>query len=251
MAGSLDGRVVLVSGAGNGLGQAIALRLAREGAIVGVNDLRAEFTAGTVAKIRAAGGEAEDLPGDASQREVVRATVLGLAARRGRFDVIVNNAAWVRYGEIGSITEKTYERMTAIGFGGVVWGIQAAAEAMGEKGGSIINIASSAAFLGMPGAMVYCGIKAGVTGLTRSASAELGPRGIRVNAIAPGSTKTEAVMAMLSEEKVAMRVARTPLRRMGEPGDIAEMALFLASDASSYVTGSVMLVDGGVTHAFG
>ena len=249
MIGSLAGRVALVSGAGNGIGQAIALRFAREGAIVGVNDLKPEFTAKTVAMIRDAGGIAEDLPGDASQRDIVRANVLGLAARHGRFDIIVNNAAWVRYGDIASITEKTYERMTAIGFGGVLWGIQAAAEAM-TNGGSIINIASSAAFLGMPGALVYCGIKAGVTGLTRSSAAELGPKGIRVNAIAPGSTKTEQVMAMLSEEKVALRVARTPLRRMGEPADIADMAQFLASDASSFVSGSVMLVDGGITHAF-
>lgn len=170
MRGSLAGRVALITGAGNGIDQAIALRLAQEGAIVGVNDLKPAFTEKTVELIRAAGGVAEDLPGDASQREAVRSMVLGLAERRGRFDIIVNNAAWVRYGDIASITEKTYERMTAIGFGGVIWGIQAAAEAMGDKGGSIINIASSAAFLGLPSAMVYCGIKAGVTGLTHAFS---------------------------------------------------------------------------------
>lgn len=251
MSGSLAGRVALVTGAGNGIGQAIALRFAREGAIVGVNDIKPEFTARTVALIAKAGGIAEDLPGDASRRDTVRDLVLGLAARRGRFDVIVNNAAWVRYGGIETITEKTYERMTAIGFGGIIWGIQAAAEAMGDKGGSIINIASSAAFLGMPNALIYCGIKAGVTGLTRSAAAELGPRGIRVTAIAPGSTRTEAVAAMLTPEMVEKRTSRTPLRRLGEVDDIAEAALFLASDASRYVSGSVLMVDGGITHAFG
>ncbi len=250
MTGCLAGRVALVSGAGNGIGQAIACKLAGEGAIVGVNDLKPEFTTRTVEMIRAAGGMAEALPGDASKRDSVRGLVLEMAARHGRFDVIVNNAAWVRYGSIASITEKTLDRMVAIGFAGVVWGIQAAAEAMAETGGSIINIASSAAFLGMPNALTYCGIKAGVTGLTRSAAAELGPQGIRVNAIAPGSTQTEAVMAMLDEEKIAMRVARTPLRRMGRVDDIAEAALYLASDRSSFVSGSVMLVDGGITHAF-
>ena len=251
MSGSLAGRVALVTGAGNGIGQAIALRFAAEGAIVGVNDLEPEFTARTMALIAEAGGVAEDLPADASQRETVRELVLGLAARQGRFDIMVNNAAWVRYGGIETITEKTYERMTAIGFGGVVWGIQAAAEAMGADGGSIINIASSAAFLGMPNALLYCGIKAGVTGLTRSAAVELGPRGIRVTAIAPGSTKTEAVAAMLTPEMVEKRTSRTPLRRLGEVGDIADAALFLASDASRYVSGSVLMVDGGITHAFG
>jgi len=249
MAGCLAGRVALVTGAGNGIGQAIALTLAREGAIVGVNDLKPDFTARTVALIREAGGTAIDLPGDAAVRETVRAAVLGLAASQGRFDIMVNNAAWVRYEPIASITEKTLDRMVAIGFSGVVWGIQAAAEAMAQ-GGSIVNIASSAAFLGLPSALLYCGIKAGVTGLTRSAATDLGPQGIRVNAIAPGSTRTEAVMAKLSEEKIAMRVARTPLRRMGEVDDIAQAALYLASDRSSYVSGSVMMVDGGITHAF-
>ena len=117
MRGSLAGRVALITSAGNGIGQAIALRLAQEGAIVGVNDLKPAFIEKTVELIRAAGGVAEDLPGDASQREAVRSMVLGLAERRGRFDIIVNNAAWARYGDIASITEKTYERMTAIGFG--------------------------------------------------------------------------------------------------------------------------------------
>jgi NAD(P)-dependent dehydrogenase (short-subunit alcohol dehydrogenase family) len=249
MSGILEGRVALVTGAGNGIGRAIAQRFAAEGALVGVNDFKGEAAAATVALIEAAGGRAEALPGDASVREVVRDMVLGLAARRGRFDIVVNNAAWVRYGPILGIDQKTYDRMTGIGFGGIVWSIQAAAEAM-AKGGAIINIASSAAFLGMPNAMLYCGLKAGVTGLTRAAAVELGPQGIRVNAIAPGSTKTEQVAAMLTPEMVAKRLERTPLRRLGEVEDIAEAALFLASDNASWMTGHTMLVDGGVTHAF-
>lgn len=250
MARPLEGRVALVTGAGNGIGQAIARRFAAAGAVVGVNDIKPELTAGTVALIRGDGGAAEDLPGDAGRRETVREMVLGLAARHGRFDVMVNNAAWVRYGPIADVSERTYERMLSVGFGGVVWGIQAAAEAMGERGGSIINIASAAAYLGIPNGLLYCGIKAGVTGLTRSAAAELGPRGIRVSAIAPGSVRTEAVAGLLSDEAVAKRLQRTPMRRLGEVDDIAEAALFLASDASSYVSGSVLQVDGGVTHAF-
>ena len=249
MSGTLQNRVALITGAGNGIGQAIALRLAREGAIVGVNDLKSEFTARTLEQIRAAGGRAVDLPGDASSRSVVTNMVQTLAAQHGRFDVMVNNAAWVRYEPISEISERSLDRMMAIGFSGVVWGIQAAAAAM-KTGGVIVSIASSAAFLGMPNAMVYCGIKAGVTGLTRSAATELGPQGIRVNAVAPGSTRTDAVVAKIGPEKMAERIARAPLRRMGEVEDIAEAAYFLASDASSFVTGSVMLVDGGITHAF-
>ena len=172
---ALEGRVALVTGSGNGIGRAIARRFAAEGAIVGINDLKPELTAAAVAGIEADGGAAVDLPMDASRRENVLAAVETLASRFGRFDIMVNNAAWVRYEPITDISEKTLGRMVDIGFAGVAWGIQAAAGAMGERGGAIINIASSAAFLGMPNAMLYCGIKAGVLGLTRSAAAELGP----------------------------------------------------------------------------
>lgn len=249
MAGRLEGRVALVTGAGNGIGRGIATLFAAEGAVVGVNDFKGEAAARTVAEIATAGGRAEALPGDAADRETVRAMVQGLAGRHGRLDIVVNNAAWVRYEAIGDISQKSYDRMTGIGLGGIVWSIQAAAEAM-AKGGSIINIASSAAYLGMANAMLYCGIKAGVTGLTRAAAVELGPRGIRVNAIAPGSTQTEQVVAMLTPEMVQKRLARTPLPRLGEVEDIARAALFLAGDESGWVTGTTMLVDGGVTHAF-
>ena len=134
MAGKLEGRVALVTGAGNGIGRGIAMAFAAEGAIVGVNDFKGEAAAATVAAIEAAGGRAEILPGDASARETVRELVLGLAARHGRFDIVVNNAAWVRYEPILGISQKSYDRMTGIGFGGIVWSIQAAAEAMAKGG---------------------------------------------------------------------------------------------------------------------
>ena len=249
MNGRLQGRVALITGAGNGIGRAIAETFAREGAIVGVNDLKPEFTRACVDAITATGGHAVDLPGDASRRDTVHAMVDKLRQSHGRFDIMVNNAAWVRYEAIESINEKTMERMLAIGFAGVTWGIQAAAAAM-DRGGSIINIASAAAYLGLPNAMLYCGIKSGVLGLTRSAATDLGPKRIRVNAIAPGSTRTDAVASKLTPEKLAVRIAKTPLGRLGEVEDVAKAAVFLASDDSCFISGATLSVDGGQTFAF-
>ena len=118
------------------------------------------------------------------------------------------------------------------------------------SGGSIVTVASAAAFLGIPKAMIYCGVKAGVLGLTRSAAVDLGPRGIRVNAVAPGSVPTEGVSINVDPEMVKLRIAKTPMRRLGTVQDIAGAVCYLASDDSSWVTGECIKVDGGVTHAF-
>lgn len=249
MTGRLQGRVALVTGAGNGIGRATALRLAAEGAIVGVNDLRSEFTRRTILDIEAAGGQAIDLPMSMAERPNVRQAVQTLVDRTGRFDIMVNNAAWVRYEAIEAIEERTVDRMVGIGFNGVIWGIQAAADAM-KEGGVIVNVASSAGYLGIKHALIYCGIKAGVIGLTRSAATELGERGIRVNAVAPGSTKTEGVASKLTPEKLATRLVRVPLGRLGEVEDIANTIFFLSSDEASYITGEVITIDGGITRAF-
>ena len=248
MTGRLQGRVALVTGSGNGIGRAIAEAFAREGAIVGINDIKPEFTQATLGSIAGAGGVAVDLPMDAGNRDAVHAAVRRLRERYGRFDVMVNNAAWVRYEAIETISEKTMARMLAVGFSGVAWGIQAAAANM-DKGGSIINIASAAAYLGLPNAMLYCGIKSGVLGLTRSAATDLWPRKIRVNAIAPGSTRTDAMASKLTPEKLAQRIAKTPMGRMGEVGDVANAAVFLACDDSSFVSGTTLSVDGAQTFA--
>ncbi|MFM9927612.1 SDR family oxidoreductase [Variovorax sp. H27-G14] len=246
----LKNKVALVTGGAQGIGRAIAQRFADMGATVGVLDIQLDRAEQAAQEIRESGGNAQAFGGNVALRETFTSAVAALEQQHGRFDVLVNNAIWVRYSPIDAITPEMLERMTATGFHSIVWGIQAATPAMERNGGgSIINIASAAGFLGIPGALVYCGVKAGALGLTRSAAVELGPRKIRVNAIAPGSVPTEGVRMHLDDTLTAKRLARTPLGRLGHVDDIAAAAAFLASDESSFMTGESMLVDGGVTHA--
>ncbi|AND93978.1 NAD(P)-dependent dehydrogenase (short-subunit alcohol dehydrogenase family) [Bradyrhizobium diazoefficiens] len=245
---TLAGRVALVTGAGNGIGRATALRLAGRGAIVGVNDLKPEFVDGTVDAIKAAGGKAVAVTQDVSSRDGMRQAVLGLAEQQGRFDILVNNAAWVRYQSVADIAPETVERMLNIGFKAVMWGIQAAAEVMdAERGGAIVNVASVAGLISAKNSIVYSGIKAGVMGITRAAAAELGARNIRVNAVAPSAIPTEGTMRNRNAELDARRVARTPLGRLGTVDDIAKAICFLAGDESGFISAQVLTVDGGIT----
>jgi len=245
----LAGKVGLVTGAAVGIGRAIAHRFAAEGMLVGVNDINEVLCREVVEEINAAGGQAIALPMDIGQRERMHEAVDTMAGLHGRFDVMVNNAAWVHYEAIPDISEDTFGRMLSAGFASVTWGTQAAALAMTE-GGSIINIASGASFLGLNNAMIYCGIKAGVLGLTRAAAVELGPRKIRVNAIAPGPTWTPMTAEVLSPDKLANRAERTPLRRIGQPDDVANAAFFLADAESAFISAAIISVDGGITFAY-
>lgn len=249
MSARLQGRVALVTGGARGIGRAIAEAYAAEGAHVGILDIKGEIATETARAIEAGGGSATGYGGDVARRASFELAVEDLQRRHGRFDILVNNAIWVRYGALASITPELLERMVGSGFHSVIWGMQVAAAAMTD-GGSIVNIASVAGFLGMPQAAAYCGIKAGVMGLTRAAATELGPAGIRVNAIAPGSVPTDGAMVNVDQQKMAQRIARTPLRRLGAVTDIAAAACFLASDDSAFMTGDVMTIDGGITHAF-
>jgi 3-oxoacyl-[acyl-carrier protein] reductase len=244
------GKVALVTGSGNGIGRATALLLAAQGATVGINDLKPEFVERVVAEIAAAGGTAIGLTEHVSTRDGMRRVVLGLAERTGRLDVLVNNAAWVRYQAVPDIAPATLDRMVDIGFKAVVWGIQAAAEAMHpERGGSIVNLASVAGIVSQRNSLVYSGIKAGIMGMTRAAAAELGSRNIRVNAVAPGAVPTEGTQRNRDAERDARRIARTPLGRLGTVDDIARVVCFLAGEASGFVTGQTVAADGGFTTA--
>ena len=245
----LQGRVALVTGGARGIGRGIVERMVAEGAAVGVLDLKLELAEEAAAAIRASGGRAMAFGGDVAKRETVFDAAQALKDEFGTLDVLVSNAMWVRYGPIEEITPEVLQRMVGTGFASVVWGIQAAAQHMGE-GGSVVNIASAAAFLGLPQGMLYCGVKAGVLGLVRSAAVDLGPRGIRVNAVAPGSVPTEGVKINVDPEKVKIRIAKTPLGRLGTVEDVAAAACFLASSESSWITGECIKVEGGVTTAF-
>ncbi|WP_434667346.1 SDR family oxidoreductase [Paraburkholderia sp. A3BS-1L] len=249
MTKQLEGKVALVTGGAQGIGRGIVNKFIAEGAVVGILDRDLEKAQAAVDEIKAQGCQAYAFGGDVAKRETIFMAAGGLVEQAGRFDVMVSNAMWVRYAPVLEITEKDVSMMTGTGFNSVVWGIQAAAEYM-KEGGSVVNIASSSGFIGLPKALIYCGVKAGVLGLMRSAAAELGPRGIRVNSVAPGYTETEGVVKNVSEATRKIRQAKTPMPRLGKPEDIANAACFLASDQSSFVNGECVRVDGGSAIAY-
>lgn len=244
----LAGRYALVTGAGAGIGKATALRLAARGAMVGVNDLKEELVNDTVEAVMAAGGHAFPVVRNVSTREGVTGAVNTVYEKGGRFDILVSNAAWVRYQSVPDIAPETMDRMLDIGFKAVVWGIQAAAAVMDpERGGAIVNVASTAALRSAANSIVYSGIKSGILGITRAAAAELGVRHIRVNAVCPSAVPTEGTVRNRNEERDAKRVATTPLGRLGSVDDIAKAIVYLASDDAGFVTAQWMAVDGGIT----
>lgn len=247
--GRLRGKAAIVTGGGRGLGQAIALAFAAEGASIGIIDVDPVTAAETAARISDAGGTADVRIADLSDRAAARAAIDGIATRFGRLDILVNNAMWIRYEPLPEIAEETVDRMLGIGFKGVVWCMQGAERHL-RDGGAIINLASPAAQLGIANAMIYCGIKGAVAAITRSAAVELGPRGIRVAAIAPGPVHTAGAGSIVDAEGYEMRLRKTPMGRLGLPDDIARAAVFLASDDAAFVSGEVLHVDGGATVAF-
>jgi len=238
----LAGQYVFVSGAGRGLGRSVAQHLARCGAVVGVGDIDAATCDETAQLVKG-----HSYPGDYGKRETFVSAAAAFAKVGGRIDAVVNNAAFLRYEPVENVTQETFDKMVGIGLGGVVWGTQALlAHYDAKRGGNIINMASPVAYKGYPNTSVYSSIKAAIVGITHTLAAELGPRNVRVNAVAPASVPTPGAVGLNSREEYERRSRTIPLRRLGAEEDNDNAIAFLLSAQASFITGTVLHVDGGV-----
>ncbi|MDQ7858898.1 MAG: glucose 1-dehydrogenase [Armatimonadota bacterium] len=251
----LRDKVAIITGAASGQGREATLLFAAEGARVVASDLRGEPLTETVALVRARGGQAVAVEGDVADAGHHRRTVETALATFGRLDILYNNAAMVSRepdGDVGleAIALETWERILAVNLTGVFLGCRAAIPEMARRGGgSVIITASVGALVGQRAHNhAYVASKAALLGLTRNLALEYAGRGVRVNCLAPGQIRT-AMMAELYDDPArrAWFEAMTPMGRFGEAREVAAAALFLASDESSFVTGSVLVVDGGWT----
>lgn len=239
--GLLDGKVALITGAARGIGKAIALKYASEGADIAFTDIEINDTVTeTLEAIRAFGVKAEAYASDASDFEAAHTAVSEIQAEFGRIDILVNNAGITKDGLMMRMSEQQWDAVLTVNLKSAFNYIHACTPIMAkQRGGSIINMSSVVGVSGNAGQCNYSASKAGLIGLAKSIAKEMGPRGIRANCIAPGFIITDMTMSL--SEKVREEWAKTiPLRRGGTPEDVANVALFLASDLSSYVSGQVI-----------
>jgi len=245
---TLAGKVAIVTGASKGIGAGIAKAFSAEGAIVVVNYSSSKEGADRVlAEIADAGGNAIAIQASVSNPEEVKRLFSETKAAFGQLDILVNNAGVFKFEPFESISVAEFDRVFSTNVLGPVLTIQEAIKQFGFEEGRVINISSLAGSHFLPNGILYSATKAAVENLTQGLSAELGSRRIRVNAIAPGYTRSEGTAAegLLGEDNVKQYISLTPLGRLGEPEDIAAVAVFLASDASSWITGETIRVGGG------
>ncbi len=243
----LDGKTALVTGASRGIGRAIALRLAAEGANIAINyagnTAKAEETK---AAIEAVGGKAALFQADVSDSAQVEQMVASVLETFGSLDILVNNAGITRDGLLMRMKEEDFDAVLDTNLKGIFHVTKAVTKIMmKQRSGRIVNMASVVGIIGNAGQTNYAAAKAGVIGFTKSAARELAARGITVNAVAPGFIATDMTAAMPEKAKEAT-LAAIPLRRMGTPEDVANAVLFLVSDQAAYITGQVVKVDGGM-----
>ena len=245
----LSGRIALVTGAARGLGNAIAHGLARAGATVVVNGRTPAALDEAARAIRAAGSATDVAAFDVTDRDAVRSGVAAIEARHGGIDILVNNAGIQRRNPVVAFAPEDWDAILATNLTAPFTVAQAVIPGMIARGrGAIVNVASLMSEFGRPTIVPYTAAKGGVRQLTRGLATELGPSGIRVNAIAPGYFVTEMNRALLDDEAFDSWVkGRTPMRRWGRPEELAGLAVFLCSDAASYITGQTIFVDGGMS----
>ena len=244
----LTGKVAVVTGASKGIGAAIAKSMAAAGASVVVNYASSKSGADTVvADIKAAGGKAVAVRGDVSKKADAEGIIDAAVTNFGKLDILVNNSGVYAFSPIEAITEEHFHSIFNINVLGVLLTTQAAVKHM-KEGASIINIGSVVSRITPPASAVYTGTKGAVDAITGVLARELGPRKIRVNALNPGMVETEGThtAGIIGTDMEKGVVAQTPLGRIGQPGDIASIAVFLASDDSAWLTGEQLLAGGGV-----
>ncbi|MBP5199491.1 MAG: 3-oxoacyl-[acyl-carrier-protein] reductase [Schwartzia sp.] len=243
----LDGKCALVTGASRGIGRAVALKLASEGAKVALNFAGNEAAANEVRQeIEAMGGQAILVRADVADEAAVQEMVQRTADAFGRIDILVNNAGITRDGLLARMKEEDWDAVLSTNLKGVFLTTKAAAKLMmKQRAGRIVNMASVVGVTGNAGQANYSAAKAGVIGFTKTIARELASRGVTANAVAPGFIDTD-MTSVLSDKAKEAALTGIPLGRMGTPEDIAAAVLFLVSDQSSYITGQVLHVDGGM-----
>jgi 3-oxoacyl-[acyl-carrier protein] reductase len=244
--GQFDGKVALVTGAARGIGQSIALKLASEGADLALCDLKAEWLEETATKVKELGCRVECYSVDVSDGDAVKVAVKAVEADFGAIDILVNNAGITKDGLIMRMSEDDWDAVLNVNLKGVFLFTKAAMRGMMKKrSGTIINIASIIGLIGNAGQANYAASKGGVIAFSKTVARELASRNVRCNAVAPGFIRT-AMTDALPEEVQEKMMANIPLNRFGSPEDIANVVVFLAGDASSYVTGQVISTCGGM-----
>ncbi|MEZ5647021.1 MAG: 3-oxoacyl-ACP reductase FabG [Burkholderiaceae bacterium] len=243
----LEGKISIITGAAQGIGLATALKFAREGATVIVCDVRQAAVDAAVAQCRAEGAEAAGFVMDVTQRDMVDAVVAQVRERYGRIDVLVNNAGITQDARLQKMTLEQFDKVIDVNLRGVFHCAQAVADIMVAQGGGVIlNASSVVGIYGNFGQTNYAATKFGVIGFTKTWSRELGPKGVRVNAVAPGFISTP-ILGTIPDKVIQEMEHRVPLRRLGQPEEIANVYAFLASDEASYINGAVLEVSGGMS----
>jgi NAD(P)-dependent dehydrogenase (short-subunit alcohol dehydrogenase family) len=257
MSGRLAGRNAVITGGGSGIGRAAALRFAAEGAAIAALDLNLEAAAETAALVEKAGGRALAFEADVSNAAAVDAAIDGAAAELGSLDVLFNNAGIFSRGSVAVAEEGDWDRCFAVNVKGVFLCSRAALRHMTPADGatsSIVNTASVAGLVSVENVAAYCAAKGAVIALTRSMANDLAPLRVRVNAICPGTVLTPLIESLVAirgggdyDKGMSMTLEKYPIGRLGKVEDIANLALYLASEEASFVTGSIITADGGMT----